>query len=137
MEVDGGGITKAEMEEIMDSSINKNSQVIRIEHATRNLVISMPLILKMSIPRGRFVKCLIGDSVDRWLILQSSTSCKTLCAPSCSRWSQTPVVDVPDTSIEYPTIDLQISQSFERQMNPTINQPPVLHHQIRDLPETP
>ena len=54
------------------------------------------------------------------------------------RGIQPPVVDVPDTSIEYPTIDLQTEAEFRGQMNPQSQQPPVSPPpDTRDLPETP
>lgn len=49
-----------------------------------------------------------------------------------------PVVDVPDTSIEYPTLDAPTEEEFRGQMSPQPQQPVIpAPPDTRDLPETP
>jgi len=58
--------------------------------------------------------------------------------PPVVRGISPPVVNVPDTSIEYPTIDLQTEEEFRGDMNPpqqTPQAPPT--SDTRDIPTTP
>lgn len=58
--------------------------------------------------------------------------------PPVVRGLRPPVVDVPDTSIEYPTLDAPTRETFQGQMDPQPQQPPVTPSpDTRDLPDTP
>jgi len=57
--------------------------------------------------------------------------------PPVVRGISPPVVDVPDTSIEYPTLDVPTEEQFQGDMSPQQPQVPVNTPDTRDLPLTP
>lgn len=57
--------------------------------------------------------------------------------PPVVRGMSPPVVNIPDTSIEYPTIDLETEQEFQGDISPQQPQTSVPTPDTRDLPSTP
>ena len=57
--------------------------------------------------------------------------------PPVVRGISPPVVGVPDTTIEYPTIDIQTEQDFQGDIAPQQPQTPISSPDTRDLPTTP
>lgn len=57
--------------------------------------------------------------------------------PPATRGISPPTINVPDTSIEYPTIDVPTEEQFRGDMAPREEPKPIPEEDTRELPETP